>query len=48
MTDEGSIVVSLKKHDVFRDGGDTVRNIFNKDMVTPVIQESLFSAEHLG
>ena len=47
-SDEGSIVVSLKQHGVFQDGGDTLKNIITKDVVTPVIQESLLSAEHLG
>jgi hypothetical protein len=47
-SDEGSIVVSLKQHGVFQDGGDTLKNIINNDVVTPVIQESLLSAEHLG
>ena len=35
-------------HGVFQDGGDTLRNIINKDIVTPEIQESLLGAEHLG
>ena len=46
--DEGNIVVSLKLHGVFQDGGDTLKNVINKDVVTPDIQESLLSAEHLG
>ena len=46
--DEGNIVVSLKKHGVFHDGADTSKNIINTDLVTPDIQESLLSAEHLG
>ena len=45
--DEGNIVVSLKLHGVFQDGGDTLKNLINKDVVTPQIQESLLSAEHL-
>jgi len=47
-SDQGSIVVSLKQHGVFQDGSDTLKNIITKDVVTPVIQESLLSAEHLG
>jgi len=47
-SDEGSIVVSLKQHGVFQDGGDALRNIINKDVVRPVMQESLLSAEQLG
>ena len=35
---EGRIVVSLKQHGVFQDGDDTLRNIINKDVMTPVIQ----------
>ena len=46
--DEGNIVVSLKLHGVFQDGGDTLKNLINMDLVTPDIQESLLSAEHLG
>ena len=46
--DEGNIVVSLKLHGVFQDGGDTLNNIINKYVVTPEIEESLPSAEHLG
>ena len=38
----------MKLHDMFQDGGDTLKTIINKDVVTPEIQESLFSAEHLG
>ena len=45
--DEGNIVVSLKRHGMFQDGGDTLKNLINKDVVTPQIQESLLSAEHL-
>ena len=36
--DEGNIVVSLKLHGVFEDGGDTLKNLINKDVVTPQIQ----------
>ena len=46
--DEGNIVVSLKLHGVFQDGGDTLKNLINKDVVTPGIQETLLSVEHLG
>ena len=46
--DEGNIVVSLKRHGMFQDGGDTLKNLINKDVVTPEIQESLLSAEHIG
>ena len=46
--DEGNIVVSLKLHGVFQDGGDTLKNLINTDLVTPDIQETLLSAEHLG
>ena len=46
--DEGNIVVSLKLHGVFQDGGDTLKNLINKHVVTHDIQESLLSAEHLG
>ena len=45
--DEGNIVVSLKRHGMFQDGGDTLKNLINKNMVTPEIQESLLSAEHI-
>lgn len=45
---EGSIVVSLKQHGMFQDGSNTLKNIITKDVVTPVIQESLLSAEHFG
>ncbi|KAK1879977.1 Aerobic magnesium-protoporphyrin IX monomethyl ester [oxidative] cyclase [Dissostichus eleginoides] len=31
-----------------QNGGDTLKNIINKDVVTPEIQESLLGAEHLG
>ncbi|KAK1895693.1 glycoprotein [Dissostichus eleginoides] len=44
--DESKICVSLKEHCVFQDGGDTLKNIINKDVVTPEIQESLLG-EHL-
>ncbi len=33
--DEGNIVVSLKLHGVFQDGGDTLKNLINTDLVTP-------------
>ena len=46
--DGGNIVVSLKLHGVFQDGGDTLKNLIKKDVVTPEIQESLFCAEHTG
>ena len=45
---EWNIVLSLKLHGVFQDGGDTLKHIINKDVVTPEIQESLLSAEHRG
>ena len=35
---EGNIVLSLKLHDVFQDGGDTLKKITNKDVVTPEIR----------
>ena len=46
--DQGNIVLSLKLHGVFQDGGNTLKKIINKDLATPEIQESLNSAEHLG
>ena len=46
--DEGNIVVSLKLHGMFQDGGDTLKNLTNKDVVKPEIQESQLSAERLG
>ena len=46
--DEGNIVVSVKLHGVFQDGGDTLKNLINNDVVTPEIQESLLSADHHG
>ena len=46
--DDGNIVVSVKLHSVFQNVGDTLKNIINKDVVTPEIQEYLLSAEHLG
>lgn len=46
--DESRICQSLKEHGVFQDGGDTIKNIINKDVVTPQIQQSLLGAEHLG
>ena len=46
--DEGNTVVSLKLHGVFQYGGDTLKNLINKDLVTPEIQESLLSGEHIG
>ena len=46
--DERNIVVSLKMHGVFQYGGDTLKNLINKDVVTPEIQESLLSAEDIG
>ena len=45
--DEGNIVVSLKLHGAFQDDGDPLKNIINKDVVTPESQEALLSAEHL-
>ena len=39
---------ALKWHGVFQDGGNTLKNLINKNVVTPEIQESLLSAEHLG
>ena len=45
--DEGNIVVSLKRHGVFQYGGDTLENLINNVVVTPEIQESLLSAEHI-
>ena len=44
--DEGNIVLSLKLDDVFQDGGDTLKKIINKDVVTPDIQESPDSDHH--
>ena len=41
--DEGNIVVALKLHGVFQDGGDTLKNIINKDVVTSEIQECVKS-----
>ena len=35
---EGNIVVSLKLDGVFQDGGDTMKNLIDKDVVTPEIQ----------
>ena len=35
--DEGNIVVALKVHGVFQDGGDTLKNLINKDVVTSEI-----------
>lgn len=46
--DESRICLSIKKHGVFQDGGDTLKNIINKDVVTPQNQQSLLGAEHLG
>ena len=40
--------IHLALRDVFQDGVDTLRNKINEDVVTPVIQESMLSAEHLG
>ena len=39
--DERRICLSLKEHSVFKDGGDTIENIINKDEVSLEIQESL-------
>ena len=36
--DYGNIVVSLKLHGVFQEGDDTLKNLINKDVVTPEIQ----------
>ena len=36
--DEGNIVVSLKLYGVFQDGGDTLKNLIDKDVVTPEIK----------
>ena len=33
---------------MFQDGGDTLKNLTNKDVVSSEIQEYLLSAEHLG
>ena len=33
---------------VFQYGGDTLKKLINKDVVTPEIQESRLSAEHIG
>ena len=46
--DEVNIVVSLKLHGVFRYVSDTLKNLINKDVVTPEIQESLRSAKDIG
>ena len=42
--DYGNIVVPLKRHGVFQDGGDTLKNLIAKAVVTPEIQEYLLSA----
>ena len=39
--DEENIVLLLKQHGVFQDGGNKLKNITNKDMDTPAIQEVL-------
>ena len=44
---EGNSVLSLILHGLFQDVGDTLKNIINKDVITPEIQEYLLSAEHL-
>ena len=46
--DEGNIVLSLKLLGVFQYGGDTLKNLINKDVVTPEIKESLLSAKQFG
>ena len=33
---------------MFQDGGDTLKNLINKDVVTPDIQQSRLTAEHFG
>ena len=38
----------MKKHDMLHDSNATLKNIINKDMVTPEIQESWLAAESLG
>lgn len=47
-SDKVSVVVALKQHDVFKDGGATLKNIITKDVVTPVNQAFLISTEHIG
>ena len=47
-SDEQKLVQPKKKHGVLHDSGATLKNIINKDMVTPEIQESLLAAESLG
>ncbi|KAG1672171.1 hypothetical protein GQR58_016073 [Nymphon striatum] len=46
--DEQKLVQSMKKHDVLHDSDAILKNIMNKDVVTPEIQESLLSAESFG
>ena len=46
--EKDDIVLLLKLHGVFQDSGDKLKNIVNKDVVTPDMQESMLSAEHLG
>ena len=47
-SDEQKLVQSMKNHGVLHDSDATLKNIINKDMVTPEIQESLLAAESLG
>lgn len=47
-SDENRVVKSLKEQSLFQDDGNTLKNIINKDMVTPEIQESLLHAEQFG
>ena len=47
-SDEQKLVQSMRKHGVLHNSDATLKNIINKDMVTPEIQESLLAAESLG
>lgn len=46
--DENKLVESLRRHGVFEDNSDTLKNIISKDVVTSEIPESLLGAEFLG
>lgn len=45
---KGRITVSSKRHSVFQDGGDTLKNITSQDVVTLKTEESMLIAENLG
>ena len=47
-SDEQKLVQAMTKHGVLHDSDATLKNIINKDIVTPEIQESLLAAESLG